>query len=220
MARSRSSFDFDLTSAIAAATSLSVEEKTKKKTGLEPLPADLVSFDPSSQPPQLEETPAAPAVAATGHGFGATSETDAFQESSPRSAPKLPDLSGVVSPVQRCEKIVQWIAEATGGTDVFLADAAGLPLAGSVSDTEAKLAGAGLVASSIASLAAAVPGNHAPTFELHIGDGPFFQLIGFQVGKALFIVGLNRTTPLTPRQSHAVRIACRHALGDTLRGGA
>jgi hypothetical protein len=65
-----------------------------------------------------------------------------------------------------------------------------------------------------------VPGNHAPLFELHVGEGPFFQLIGFQVGTALFIVGMNRSTPLTPRQAHAIRLACRHALGDTLRGGA
>ena len=121
--------------------------------------------------------------------------------------------------MQRCEKIVQWISEATGATDVFLADAAGLPLAGNVSDTEAKLAGSGLVASSIATLATAVPGNLPPLFELHLGEGPFFQLIGFQVGPTLFIVGLNRPTPLTPRQAHAIRLACRHALGDTLRSG-
>ncbi|UQA61846.1 hypothetical protein [Polyangium aurulentum] len=218
MARSRSSFDFDLTSAIAAAASLSTEEKNKKVApGLEPLPAGLVSFDPSQSASSDEMASTSPAPGA----MGPTSESEgAFGESSTRNPPKLPDLSSIVSPVQRCERIVQWITEATGATDVFLADAAGLPLAGSVSDTESKLAGSGLVASSIASLAAAVPGNHAPLFELHVGEGPFFQLIGFQVGASLFIVGLNRTTPLTPKQAHAIRLACRHALGDTLRGGA
>jgi hypothetical protein len=218
MARSRSSFDFDLTSAIAAAASLSTEEKNKKAPGLEPLPAGLVSFDPSQSATSEEMAQTAPAPGAL--GTASEGESAFGSDTSTRSPPKLPDLSSIVSPVQRCERIVQWITEATGATDVFLADAAGLPLAGSVSDTESKLAGSGLVASSIASLAAAVPGNHAPLFELHVGEGPFFQLIGFQVGTSLFIVGMNRSTPLTPRQAHAIRLACRHALGDTLRGGA
>lgn len=215
MARSRSSFDFDLTSAIATATSLSPEEKGKKKKGsaMEALPTTgLVSFGPT---PSAEVEDNGPTTA---HSAGVDSES-AYGESS-RSPPKLPDLTSIVSPVQRCERIVQWITEATGASDVFLADAAGLPLAGSVGDTEAKLAGSGLVASSIASLASTVPGNPPPLFELHVGEGPFFQLIGFQVGTSLFIVGMSRATPLTPRQAHAIRLACRHALGDTLRGGA
>jgi hypothetical protein len=218
MARSRSSFDFDLTSAIAAAASLNIEDPAKKKPGLPPLPKGLVSFDPATQ--AAIEDAVAPTSPNPLAAASAGADADAFAESSPRSPPKLPDLSGIVSPVQRCERIVQWITEATGATDVFLADAAGLPLAGSVSDTEAKLAGSGLVASSIASLASAVPGSLAPLFELHVGEGPFFQLIGFQVGASLFIVGMNRQSPLTPRQAHAIRLACRHALGDTLRGGA
>ncbi len=224
MARSRSSFDFDLSTAIAAATSLSGEEKGKKKqTGVEPLPAGLVSFDPAALAGPEDATPtprAATQVAAAAHASAVPgSDADVGYGESPRVPPKLPDLSGITSPVQRCERIVQWIGEATGATDVFLADAAGLPLAGSVSDTEAKLAGSGLVASSIASLAAAVPGNYAPTFEMHLGEGPCFQLIGFQVGTTLFIVGLNRTTALTPRQAQGIRLACRHALGETLRTG-
>jgi hypothetical protein len=217
MARSRSSFDFDLTSAIAAAASLSPEEKNKKATGLEPLPAGLVSFDPAQTAGADEMAQTSPAPGAMSP---ASEREGAFGDLSTRNPPKLPDLSSIVSPVQRCERIVQWIGETTGATDVFLADAAGLPLAGAVSDTESKLAGSGLVASSIASLAAAVPGNHTPVFELHVGEGPFFQIIGFMVGASLFIVGMNRTTPLTPKQAHAIRLACRHALGDTLRGGA
>jgi hypothetical protein len=214
MARSRSSFDFDLTSAIAAATSLSGEEKSKKKPiGPDALPKELVSFGGGETHAPIDE--ATPTPRATVQPMP-TSESEAGEL--PKTPPKLPDLTGITSPVKRCERIVQWITEATGATDVFLADAAGLPLAGAVSDTEAKLAGSGLVASSIASLAAAVPGNHSPLFELHVGEGPFFQLIGFQVGTALFIVGLNRQTPLGPKQAHAIRLACRHALGDTLRG--
>jgi hypothetical protein len=149
---------------------------------------------------------------------------DAAPDSPPgaaqQSPPKLPDLSAVVSPILRCEKIVAWIGEATGATDVFLADAAGLPLAGAFQDAEARLAGAGVVASSIASLASALPGSASPLFEVHIGEGPFFQLIGFQAGAALYVIGLTRATPLNPRQAHAIRLACRHALGETLRGGA
>ena len=66
----------------------------------------------------------------------------------------------------------------------------------------------------LADLANAVPGNTSPLFELHVGEGPFFQLIGFEGGGALYLVGLTRPTPLTYRQAHAVRLACRHALGE------
>ena len=135
------------------------------------------------------------------------------------SPPKLPDLSAVVSPIVRCEKMVEWIAAATGATDVFLVDAAGLPLAGAVYDAEARLARSGAIANGVADLAAVLPGA-PPLFELHVGEGPFFQLIGFQAGASLYVVGLTRKTPLTPRQAHAVRLACRHALGPTLQGDA
>ncbi len=134
----------------------------------------------------------------------------------PRRPPKLPDLSAVHSPVIRCQKIVDWIGEATGAVDVFLADASGLPIAGAIEEAEARLAGAGLVAASVTQLAASLPGNGAPLFELHLGDGPFFQLVGFEAQGAFYLVGLNRVTPLTPRQAHAIRLACRHALGDVL----
>jgi hypothetical protein len=136
-----------------------------------------------------------------------------------RLPPKLPELTGITSPVVRCERIVSWIAEATGATDVFLADASGYPLAGATSGVDAKLAGTGLVTASIASLAASIPGNVSSLFELHLGDGPFFQLIGFHAGASVYVVGFTRSSPLTPRQSHAIRLACRHALGDTLKGG-
>ena len=137
----------------------------------------------------------------------------------PSGPPRLPDLSSVVSPIVRCERIVTWISEATGATDVFLADSAGLPLAGAIHDVEARLAGSGLVASSIASLVSSIPGSPSPIFEVHLGEGPFFQLIGFQVGAAGYIIGLIRARPLTPRQAQAIRVACRHALGATLGSG-
>ncbi|WP_437895223.1 hypothetical protein [Sorangium sp. So ce124] len=127
-------------------------------------------------------------------------------------APRFPDLAAAGGPVARCERVIEWIAEATGAADVFLADAAGLPFAGAIRDTEARLAASGLIASAIGSLVAALPGAPSQRFELCVGDGPFFQLIGFQVRSAAYIVGLMRPGPLTPREAHAVRIACRHAL--------
>lgn len=141
------------------------------------------------------------------------------QPPAPSGPPRLPDLSRVVSPIVRCERIVSWISEATGATDVFLADSAGLPLAGAIHDVEARLAGSGLVASSIASLVTSIPGSPSPIFEVHLGEGPFFQLIGFQAGAAGYIIGLIRARPLTPRQAQAIRVACRHALGATLGSG-
>jgi hypothetical protein len=137
-----------------------------------------------------------------------------------RAPPKLPDLTGVVSPVLRCERVVEWIIEATGASDVFLADAAGLPLAGAIRDAEARLAAAGWVASAVGALAAALPGVPSPLFELHLGEGPFFQLLGFQVGAGAYVVGLIRAAPLTPRLSQAIRAACRHALAGALGGPA
>ncbi|AUX46913.1 hypothetical protein SOCE26_084230 [Sorangium cellulosum] len=129
-----------------------------------------------------------------------------------RALPRFPDLAATAGPVARCEKAVEWIAEATGAADVFLADAAGLPFAGAIRDTEARLAASGLIASAVGSLVTALPGAPSQRFELCVGDGPFFQLIGFQASSAAYIVGLMRSTPLTPREVHAVRIACRHAL--------
>ena len=207
---------------------------------------DLVSFqrDAAGGPaavasPGGASATAAPAAASPAPGDDAGPETKNATDVTPREPdfgepprsrnasptgelasppPKLPDLSGVVSPIVRCEKIVQWIAEATGSTEVFLADGDGLPLAGAIHEAEARLAGAGSVASSVVGLSAALPGDASPLFELHVGEGPFFQLIGFQAGTALYVVGLSRRTPLTPRQAHAVRLACRHALGPTLQG--
>lgn len=129
-----------------------------------------------------------------------------------RAPPPFPELAAVAGPVARCERVIEWIAEATGATDVFLADAAGLPFAGAIRDTEARLAASGLVASAIGSLVAALPGAPSQRFELCAGDGPFFQLIGFQARSAAYIVGLMRASPLTPREAHAVRLACQHAL--------
>jgi hypothetical protein len=162
-------------------------------------------------------SPAIPAAPASPHDASHAASEDTGEHR--KVPPKLPDLTGIASPVVRCERIVSWIAEATGAHDVFLADASGYPLAGAVDGVDAKLAGTGLVAASVASLAASIPGNVSSLFELHLGEGPFFQLIGFQAGASVYVVGFTRGAPLTPRQSHAIRLACRHALGDTLKGG-
>jgi hypothetical protein len=126
---------------------------------------------------------------------------------------RLPDLGGL-GPVMRCERVLSWLGEALGASDVFLADAAGLPLAGALQDTEARLAASGLIASAVGSLATALPGAPSQRFELHVGGGPFFQLIGFEVGQAAYVIGMMRSSPLAPRQAHAVRVVCRHALNE------
>jgi hypothetical protein len=218
MSRSRSSFD--LAGAIATAASLSTtdEEPTPAYRGMA-----LVSFGPTAAGPATAPPPAAPEPPADQPAL--TADGPAIDDApnvaeTARRPPKLPDLSGVLSPVVRCEMILEWIAEAVGAAEVFIADAAGLPLAGATPDAEARLAGAGLVASAVAQLAVSIPGNTSTLFELHIGDGPFFQLIGFEAGDARYLVGFTRATPLTYRQAHAVRLACRHALGEPGRSGA
>ncbi len=232
MSRSRSSFELD--GAIATATSLEPRRgpqsrEPEAQEGRHYAGVKLVSFgapaparqpepgDSSPPPTQVVGRPPPPPRPVADVGEGARDSEPAPTQHAP---PKLPDLSAVVSPIVRCEKIVAWIAEATGATEVFLADAAGLPLAGAIHEAESRLAGSGLVASSIGSLAEALPGNPSPLFELHVGEGPFFQLIGFSAGATVYVVGLTRPTPLTPRQAHAIRLACRHALGETLRGRA
>ncbi len=140
-----------------------------------------------------------------------------------RRPPKLPDLSEIKDPVVRCLKIIDWIVEAVAASGVFIADAAGLPIAGTITEPEsqgeARLAATGVVASAVAHLAAAIPGNSSALFEMHVGDGPFFQLIGFDVAASNYVVGFHRATPLGFRQAHAVRLACRHALGAGQDGG-
>jgi hypothetical protein len=215
MVRSRSSFDA-LASAIASASSLAPARPAAPPVprgaplvsfGAEPAPVDSA---PAARFPEVPEAPPGRAAAAP----DASSLDDPGLADSARRPPKLPDLSAVVSPIVRCEKIVAWIIEATGAGDVFLADAAGMPLAGAIVDAEARLAGTGVVASAVAQLAASIPGNTSALFEMHLGEGPFFQLIGFEVASALYLVGLTRSSPLTPRQAHAIRLACRHALGE------
>lgn len=226
MARSRSSSNFDISNALAAATSLTGEDRIKKALASDPLPPGLISFDKPTPGPvstSFEDRLPPPASVPRPPGMPSLSiPPPSIDGSAPSEAsktlPKLPDLTHVKNMLERCEKIVHWIGEATGAVNVFLADAAGLPLAGSVDETETRLAGSGLIASSIATLAASVPGSPSPQFELHIGEGPYYQIIGFKAGNTLFIVGLNRNTPLTPRQAHAIRLACRYALGD-LTGG-
>ncbi|EYF07196.1 hypothetical protein [Chondromyces apiculatus] len=134
--------------------------------------------------------------------------------------PPLPDLSAIQSPLQRCEKVAEWIARVTQATDVFLADAAGLPVVGPIHD-ETRLAASGWIAAAAAALAKSLPG--APpsgAFELHLGEGPYFQLIGFQVRGNGYLVGMVCPSPLTPRQAGAIRLACLQTLGDALGGPA
>lgn len=223
MARSRSSFD--LSRAIATATSLTPSEHARREQSFEGVA--LVSFGGAAPAPEAPPAPprhATPPPPPPQPAENAPPSAEVAPEEVPEgprpSPPKLPDLSAIQSPGERCERIVAWIAEATGATEVFIADAAGLPMAGAIADAEAQLASSGVVATAIASLAAATPGSTSAIFELHLGEGPFFQLIGFQAGAAIFVVGLTRPTPLTPRQAHAIRLACRHALGDTLGGAA
>jgi len=244
MVRSRSSFE-DLEAAIASASSLN-EDEGDPASPYRGMP--LVSFErspasvmpppaPSVEAPRIPPAPrpvssrdiapreASPRDVSPREVSPQRPQTDApgaedMPPESLRRPPKLPDFTGVVSPVRRCEKIIEWIVEATSATDVFLADASGLPLAGSVADAETRIAGSGLIASAVSQLAAGLPGNTSPLFELHIGEGPFFQLIGFEAGGSLYLVGLTRPNPLTPRQAHAIRLACRHALGEVDDGSA
>ena len=211
MGRSRSSFD-DLAAAIASASSL---EPAKPSGPPVYRGAPLVSFGPEASP---SARASAAEVTVPPLKVPDTSSLDdaASEGGARRPPPRLPDLTGVTSPIQRCEKIVAWIIEATGAGDVFLADASGLPLAGAFVHAEARLAGAGLVASAAVQLAASMPGNTSAVFEMHVGEGPFFQLVGFEVARVLYLVGLTLRAPLTPRQAHAVRLACRHALGEVV----
>jgi hypothetical protein len=240
MSRSRSSFD--LSSAIATAASLSVvvpEEQpaaqyrgvplvsfgpTAAGTVMPPAPdptaaeAPVSTRESSRSPPPTPPppTPPAPAPVAEEAPASPPAEIEAGPIETARRPPKLPDLSEIKSPTVRCQKIIEWIVEAVGAADVFIADAAGLPLGGAIDDVgnaEARLGATGVVASAVAHLAAAIPGNSSALFEMHVGDGPFFQLIGFDVAAQSYVVGFQRPTPLGFRQAHAVRLACRHALG-------
>jgi hypothetical protein len=230
MARSRSSFE--LTGAIAAASALSGGGETGPNPRLFRGVA-LVSFGGAGADAPLPAPAPAPAPPAARARVDSASDvtriatptsTSEPPESIGARPPKLPDLSAVVSPVVRCEKILEWIGDATGATDVFLSDASGLPIAGAIGGAdveasltiEARLAASGLVASSVAQLASSLPGSGAPLFELSLGDGPFFQVIGFTANGAAYLVGLFRGSPLTVRQAHAIRLACRHALGDQM----
>ena len=215
MLRSRSSFE-DLAAAIASASSL---EPVKPASPAIYRGAPLVSFSADPAPPERFAVDAELAVTPTSAPKvpDSTSLDDvALGDGARRPPPKLPSFSGVVSPILRCEKIVEWIIEATGAGEVFLADASGLPLAGAFVHAEARLASAGVVASAVAQLAASLPGNTSTVFEKHVGEGPFFQLTGFEAARALYLVGLTRSSPLTPRQVHAIRLACRHALGEVV----
>jgi hypothetical protein len=230
MSRSRSSFD--LSGAIATAASLS-HSSPEDSPAARYRSVPLVSF---TVPPPAPAEPAIPPVRTVPLNVEDSftspelSAPEPITEATPdqpraihveeahgpadtaRRPPKLPDLSGIKSAVTRCAKIIDWIVEAVGASEVFIADSAGLPIAGAIGDAEARLAATGVVASAVAHLAASIPGNSSALFEMHVGDGPFFQLIGFEVAAMSYVVGFHRSTPLGFRQAHAVRLACRHAL--------
>lgn len=247
MARSRSSFE--LTSAIATASTLAQVEKKPRIAAPDIAQyrgAALVSFtadptvavpaaptaddeaeptsapEPATEPEDEElfdEIPRKKSVPALAIPPPPPSSVEVEQEEDDKPRPpKLPDLSSVVSPIVRCERIVEWIAEATSGTGVFIADADGLPVAGDIADADARIGACGLVATSIATLLQSLPGQPSPLFEVHVGEGegPYFQLIGFTAAKGTYVVGLTRSTPLSARQAHAIRLACRHAFGESL----
>ncbi len=238
MSRSRSSFD--LSSAIATATSLAVATPEEQPAALY-RGVPLVSFGPTAagpptvMPPDSSSQPASAGPPTSGVGVGEvdpargepaeapTPAVSAEREGPPtgddagveatRRPPKLPDLSEIKNPVLRCQRIIEWLEEAVGVAGVFIADAAGLPVAGDTLEAEARLAATGVVSAAVAHLAASIPGNTSALFEMHVGEGPFFQVIGFEAAGAPFVVGFQRGTPLAFRQAHAVRLACRHALG-------
>lgn len=247
MSRSRSSFD--LSSAIATAASLS-HTSPEDAPGARYRSVPLVSFSVPPAPPKpsappaeavpsnLEDSYTSPELPAPEPiAEGAPDQPQAIMPAVPagvpaaveeahgpadtaRRPPKLPDLSEITSPTVRCAKIIDWIVAAVGASEVFIADVAGLPIAGAIADAEARLAATGVVAAAVAHLAASIPGNSSALFEMHVGDGPFFQLIGFEVAATIYVVGFHRSTPLGFRQAHAVRLACRHALAPAGNGGA
>ncbi len=249
MSRSRSSFDLSGAIATAASLSVVVPEEqpaahyrgvplvsfgpSVASHPAHPTPKPPAQPLPTPNPPPPEAHDAEP-LATDAHGppdardagppaasplEAPSAEVEPGPADTARRPPKLPDLSEIKSPGVRCAKIMEWIVEAVGASDVFIADAAGLPIAGAFADAEAKLAATGVVASAVAHLAAAIPGNSSALFELHVGEGPFFQLIGFEAGMSSYVVGFHRPTPLGFRQAHAVRLACRHALGGSNGGG-
>lgn len=180
-----------------------------------PAAAHLEAMRPPRRPPADD----APETTRKGAADAAPKSAQPGAAPDGRSVPPLPDLEGVTSLVVRCERIVDWIADATGASEVFIVDAAGLPIAGAVYDVDERLARTGNVAASLVGLAATVGASAAPLFEAHMGDGPFFQLVGFSAGSASYVVGLVRPSPLSPKQAHAIRLACQHTLGAALRGG-
>ncbi len=56
-------------------------------------------------------------------------------------------------------------------------------------------------------LAAAIPGNSSALFELHVGEGPFFQLIGFEAAMSSYVVG--SPSPHAPRLPPGARSSPR-----------
>lgn len=195
------------------------------RSALPPSLRDLADADMASSRSPLSLTRVAmhppPSVGALGidsqRGQPPPSASGGAAWPSPAPLPRLPDLSAIESPLARCERLIAWIGQVTAATDVFLADAAGLPIAGARQE-ETRLAASGWIAAAAGALAKALPGAPSGTFELHLGEGPFFQVIGFQVRGSAYVVGMVCPTPLTPRQAGAIRLACLQALRDTLGG--
>src|SRR5258708_3113869 len=114
MLRSRSSFD-DLAAAIASANSLEPAKPEKDKVKVLAFNgAPLVPFGGGAEPPR------APLPPSSRKAIEVAPLDEVASADGVKRPPKLPDLSAVVSPILRCEKIVEWIIEATGASDVFL----------------------------------------------------------------------------------------------------
>jgi hypothetical protein len=189
------------------------------RSALPPSVRDADSGPRTPAPLSLGTRPAASAAgpAPSGLEVHASASSGAIAWPAPGALPRLPDLSAIASPLLRCERVAEWIAQVTGASDVFLADAAGLPVAGAAQD-ETRLAASGWIAAAASALAKALPGAPSATFELHLGEGPFFQLIGLRVRSSTYVVGMICPTPLTPRQAGAIRLACVKVLGEALGG--
>jgi len=190
MGRYRSSFE-DLAGAIAAAAAIKpgTGEEGKKHTHYPGVA--LVSFDsPPESPgesasesseesaPESSETPTLPPAPSVPRAVEpASSHFDdiaSTAEGISRRPPKLPELTDITDHVVRCEKIIAWIVEAIGASEVFIADGAGQHVAGVIPGAEERIARAGEAVAAIARLSGAAFGHGVSIFELHLGEGPFW----------------------------------------------
>jgi hypothetical protein len=215
MRRSRSSFD--LTGAVEKAAALSPSPPTSTSqqkpalyegvalvsfTQAEPefAPTPMPATPPVETPP-VETPPVATELAETATAFEGT-----------RALPEAPDLSALPTTGARCERVLEWVARGAEASDVFIADAHGLPVAGGSRDGERKMAAAGGLMAAVRRLAATAPGNVTRTFATHLGEGPVLCVLSFESGGSSYLLGMILPAPLAREDVEAVRQACREAL--------